>query len=247
MIPKVIHHSAPADRSTWHPVWDACLPSWYHHFPKPEYRHIMWADKSIDLFIKDNFPQYFKRYSSLKYHIMQLDFFRFGLLYVHGGIYVDMDYLCRKNFYKVFNKKVVFVGSPCHDELYQNSLMAAEPGQDIFIELMEIILRRVEETRHKPSDKENYVLSTSGPRIFFQLDETSHNDIQLLDVPSFNPGITDFESNEYNCIHLLSGMWGRDDLEEAYDQSVRHQMEYKQFGVKAYQDWRKIMVENIHI
>ena len=47
MIPKIIHQTAPADKSKWHPIWEICQNSWKENFPSPEYSYKFWNDDDL--------------------------------------------------------------------------------------------------------------------------------------------------------------------------------------------------------
>ena len=143
MIPKVIHHIAPLDEDRWHPVWDRCYPSWLQQYPEPEYQHIIWGDKEvIDNMVKSEFPQYFKKYETLR-HIMKIDLAKMVILYALGGMYVDMDFYCFENFHGDLDKPVCLAGSNHRGEIVQNGLIAAEPSHPFILENLDYIFRRI--------------------------------------------------------------------------------------------------------
>jgi mannosyltransferase OCH1-like enzyme len=52
-IPKIIHQTAPADRSKWHAIWTPCQKSWRTQFPDWEYK--MWTDEDLEDLIKTKY------------------------------------------------------------------------------------------------------------------------------------------------------------------------------------------------
>jgi len=58
--------------------------------PRWEYR--LWTDKDIDVFVDTHFPSLSSKFQALPLKIMKIDMFRYMLMYVHGGVYVDLDY-----------------------------------------------------------------------------------------------------------------------------------------------------------
>jgi len=218
MIPKIIHHSAPRSKKKWHPAWEPCLKTWYDHFPESEYEHIMWDDEKIDCFIEEKFEKYYLLYHTLPFDIQRLDLFRYFLLYEYGGIYVDMDYVCVENFYDDFRSKLVLVQSTSDREIYQNSLMASEPKNEFWLQLIEKSFQqyfkyRLVTTIEDP-EFDVYILITTGPILFTELKKEKDylfDDVQMLSVLNYNARPED--SNPYTkskCFHVLTGMWGKE-------------------------------------
>ena len=58
----------------------------------PDYEIILYDDEDMDEFIKTNFDEYiYNCYSQLNVGASKADFWRYCVLYKHGGIYLDMD------------------------------------------------------------------------------------------------------------------------------------------------------------
>lgn len=217
-IPKIIHHSAPRSKKKWHPAWEPSLETWYKHFPEPEYEHVMWDDEKIDCFIEEKFEKFYLLYHTLPFNIQRLDLFRYFLLYEYGGIYVDMDYVCRENFYDDLNSKIVLVESTSDREIYQNSLMASEPKNEFWMHLIEKSFLQYFKykivTSSNDDDYNLYVLLTTGPILFTELKKEKDylfEDVQMLDCSMYNfrhedPNLI----NKSKCFHILTGLWGHD-------------------------------------
>lgn len=56
----------------------------------PDYEYKFWTDEDNDTLIKEQFPQFYNYYLTLK-PIDKADFVRFLYVYVHGGVYADVD------------------------------------------------------------------------------------------------------------------------------------------------------------
>ena len=98
-IPKIIHQSAPADKSKWPEIWAKCQKKWKELFPAPKYEYKMWTDEDLDALMKNDFPEYYDMYKGYDQNIKRFDIARYFILHKYGGIYADMDYICFKNFY----------------------------------------------------------------------------------------------------------------------------------------------------
>lgn len=67
--------------------WQELNPGWTHNF---------LDDEGIDNFIRENFSQReFDAFQSLPLSVMKADFWRYAVLLKHGGIYADIDTMCR--------------------------------------------------------------------------------------------------------------------------------------------------------
>ena len=127
-IPKIIHQTAPGDRSKWNPIWEPCQESWITKFPDYEYK--LWTDEDLEEFIRTKYEWFYPTYMGYEQHIKRIDSARYFILYEYGGIYADMDYECLENFEselprgKLALAESKLVGNSWYDEEYQNALMA---------------------------------------------------------------------------------------------------------------------------
>jgi mannosyltransferase OCH1-like enzyme len=56
-----------------------------------DYNFIFFTDTDIEVFLKNNYPEYYKTYLLLPYKIQKIDFFRYIAVYHFGGYYFDLD------------------------------------------------------------------------------------------------------------------------------------------------------------
>lgn len=150
IVPKIIHTIAPASELKWHSVWKKCYDSWFKHFDSREFKFVMWDDdKSLENFIKKNYPEYLSFFKNIPVKVMKIDIARMLILHKHGGIYHDMDVFCYKNFYnflKLKNSKLYVVegsGDINHKnnksiEPLSNCLIASVPKNDFFIKCIQL-------------------------------------------------------------------------------------------------------------
>ena len=125
-IPRTIHQTAPNQKEKWHHIWEPCQKTWHENFKDFTYK--MWDDEAIDDFMRGRFPSFYPIFKSYSHNIYRFDVFRYFLLYEYGGIYVDMDFECVKNFFDLLpNGKVSIAESAIEGELFQNALMASPP------------------------------------------------------------------------------------------------------------------------
>ena len=210
MIPKIIHQTAPADKSRWHPIWETCQKSWKDAFPYPEYSYQFWNDDDLLELITNDFPDYLQLYNDFgKDIILKVDFARYAILYKFGGIYADMDFMCKKNFYNQLNNNLVIVESSAHNEIVQNSLMASLPGDERWLSVLENCKNYYYKFKNDyPTTKitGKYVIDITGPILLSRaLDMKT---IQMLPKQLFNPYSNSFNSNDIYTKHFGTGKWG---------------------------------------
>ncbi len=238
MIPKVVHHIAPYDVSLWHPVWDKSFPTWLEHFPRPEYRHRFWNDGyMIDGIVREEFPNQYQYYEKAR-HIMKIDIAKMVILYVHGGLYKDMDYYCYGNFHDDLNNNVCLTGSTHSGELLQNGMVATTPEHPFIKSHIDKMFNRLKSSWDDGTD--DYVKNNTGPMALsrdYNHMSHLHDEIKILNPEIYNPNVDRFYKNrtddKVKCIHLLSGIWGRKDLRSKEDMTHR------------YEGWRGIKIDDL--
>ena len=144
-VSMVVHQTAP----TWRlndlqaqlaASWYRCLPTW---------THVLWGDDDIlDLFAMhgQHDLRYFSRWARAP--VMRADLWRYLVLYMYGGLYVDTDYECIGRMAAAdalaghFGAYVVESPNKWLDGETQNSLMASAARHPLW----SAVLDRVEST-----------------------------------------------------------------------------------------------------
>ncbi len=158
-IPHIIHHmwfdkdpaksndqKPPSDR----PQYIAYVLGWKEHHS--QYKYMWWNGARINELWKDSrlrrWEQFFHK--GLKQHIEKCDFSRYALLYLHGGLYVDLDFVCQKPLTSLLRgRDILFVEEPqIHTgdidngrKRVSNGIMGAVPNHWIFPLLMDYITK----------------------------------------------------------------------------------------------------------
>lgn len=217
MIPKVIHHFAP-NEDKWHPIWKICIQSWYIHYPKDHYEHRFWNDNDVTKFVNDEYPQYKKIYDKLPLHIMKLDFARYLVIHKFGGLYVDMDMFCYKNFYQILNKNIILLEALDKKEITQNSMFGGTVNNDFYIACVENSIYEYEIYKEQLLDldindnkKIDFLVQKitscyNLSKVYYSYDKTN---IQLLDKKRFNPFILYYDDILITK-HIMTGLWGKE-------------------------------------
>ena len=221
-IPKIIHQIAPADKNKWHPFWKKCYDSWKQNFPN--YEFILWNDlEDIDNFVKKHYPQYWNLYNLLPVHIMKIDFVRLCILHKYGGIYVDMDIFCYKNFENYITKDIYFLENTTKEYTsaeWENSMMASIPNHKLFEELMKYVQTCFIHYRNSFSDEgkhwrnqqnSEFVNNTTGSGMISEAIKTLNKyfDIGVFDCEKFNNRPMSYDK-EFYTKHVHTSVWGNE-------------------------------------
>jgi hypothetical protein len=227
MIPKIIHQTAPADSSKWHPLWSRCQQSWEENFEEFEYH--LWTDEDIDDLIYTHYPQYWEMYQQFPVHIMKIDFVRFAIMHHCGGIYADMDYYCYQNFYNELTHPVYLVENPYGNDPIENSLMCSQPGHDFWIHCMDMVRQRFDCVKKNNPDllenikiisaDRNYglklrpylVFYIAGTNLIASAYRTKMNDpdVGTLSALYYNNCDISYDPS-YRARHIHTGLWGKE-------------------------------------
>ena len=233
-IPRIIHHIAPKNKDTWHPVWDRCYPTWQQHFP--DHEHMLWNDQEdIDDLVRSDYPEYWQLYQDLPVHINRIDFARLCILHKYGGIYCDMDMFCYRNFADELTHPLHVVEAPYGDEFLENALMCSEPGHEFWSDCMQLskdqFYSQVQHRQIKvPFNNDRatqFILTTvAGPNLICRVWRSWHQTGQVKTLPGVlynNHGMS--YHPEYRTKHMMTGMWGRESVQaiaSGSEKSLKH-------------------------
>lgn len=217
MIPKIIHHTAPADERQWHYIWHECRKSWMDKFPDFEFK--IWNDEDNRNLVKSDYSDFLEMYDNLPHKIMRVDFSRFCMLHKYGGFYVDMDIYCYKNFYDKLVKDIYIIESwEDWGEIVQNSLMISCKNEDFWIECMkkskefydlnDRIFKSTETLCYKSFT--DLCFNFAGPKLISQITQYYEKEVYLLPKKLFNPMV----DKQFNW--LLSNPEGNKETFEDY-------------------------------
>ena len=123
MIPKIIHQTWKNNiiPDNWVNAVESCKSK------HVDYQYIIWTDETMDDFVRSSFPDFYQTYISYKYNIQRCDAFRYLVLYVYGGIYLDMDIICKKRLDSLLIYDIVFAKSSNILSSLTNSFFMAIP------------------------------------------------------------------------------------------------------------------------
>jgi len=228
MIPKILHQVAPKDRTRWHPMWERCHPTWKNVLT--DFEHKLWSDEDeITQFVKDHYPDYYQLFLDFPVHIIRCDFIRFCLLHHFGGVYVDMDMYCYKNFYDELTNPVMIVEAPYGEEFLESSLMVSEPNHQFWIDCMEaskkqfysdVIKREIKIPFNDNLPTQYIIQSVAGPALICKVwrEWLNKNDIKTLPGVLYNNHGMSYHPN-FRTRHMMTGMWGKEAINRLEEQA----------------------------
>ena len=128
MIPKIIHQTWKTTDipDEWKDAVNSCKQI------NNEFTYILWTHETMDIFVKNNFPDFYKIYKSYKYDIQRCDAFRYLVLYKYGGVYLDMDIICKKNLNNFLHYDLVLTRSSNIEASFTNSFYMVIPNHPFF-------------------------------------------------------------------------------------------------------------------
>lgn len=100
IIPYIIHYVWISKEDPFENVqvpekYNKYLQTWFEN--NKNFEFVYWSGKDILNLISSYFPQYLNFYMKLEPNICKCDFARFAIIAVYGGVYIDLDFYCRRN------------------------------------------------------------------------------------------------------------------------------------------------------
>lgn len=198
MIPKIIHQiwiqgydKIPDELRDYHVN---CLNV------NNNFKNIFWDEtKIIDLLEKHFGKKYIDLYNYYTVFSQKADLAKYAILYVHGGIYLDMDMVCRKNLMPFLKYKLFFTTDIFYNlyRRYLTGIIGAVPKHHVFLIALETMLAR------KPYSYN--IQYSAATQLFYDTVEeyrkkTGDNDIFIVDRKYLHPcSILDDELCAYTC------------------------------------------------
>lgn len=140
MIPKIFHHIWLGNKD----IPDGCkdclkIMKELH----PDFQFILWKDNDAEIFMKNDFPEYYEKYNKLERQMMKIDYLRFFIVYKYGGIYTDLDYYMFRKYDKLDYEVVLPCSRETNDGIVEkigNCIFAAIPQHDFFKKVINTLL-----------------------------------------------------------------------------------------------------------
>ncbi|CAF4537221.1 unnamed protein product [Rotaria sp. Silwood2] len=130
-IPRIIHqtyrdiHSIPFK---WQQAMNSCRT--FHS----DYKYYFWTDKEGRRLVEKEFPCILSTYDSYPYDIQRADVIRLVVLYVYGGIYLDLDIICLKSLDQLLNYE--FILPQTKPVGLSNDFIASKPRHPFLLQVL---------------------------------------------------------------------------------------------------------------
>lgn len=167
MIPKIIYQTwktkEPNDSI------DKLRNTWINKNPEFEYEY--YDDNDIKKFIETHFDERVNKcYGRILNGSLKADFFRYCVMYIKGGLYIDIDISCEKPLTSMFNFDeihLITTTDNCrnnkNDRIYQ-AFLGGEANSAVFMNAINHICTCIETQKYKTN-----MFELSGPTIFSKL------------------------------------------------------------------------------
>ena len=191
-IPKIIH-TMWLDKNTnnniSYPIkYEKNIATFKEH--NPEFHFIFWnIDKVLQLFNHPRIIQYKHMWQNVSHHIQKCDIARYIIIYIYGGLYIDLDFYCYRNLSPLLNRNLLLIKEPLehsnnfHDPSIPkifNGFIGSIIEHPFWLDWLDYIHLSLKKTRD--------VMYTTGPanfRNFF--DQSVYMNTELLSPCSIIP------------------------------------------------------------
>lgn len=141
MIPKIIHQTYKSVDN---------LPQVYKECQDTikslheDWRYMFWTDEDMYKEVRESFPDVWPVFEKLPRKILQIDVFRYCLMWKYGGLYADLDYRFRKAFDLLDAELVLPISRQQQKGEYPtrfgNCIFASRPGHPFWKELLRDVI-----------------------------------------------------------------------------------------------------------
>lgn len=155
----------------------------------PEFEYLFFDDRGCEHFVRQHYPEYWPTFDKLPRKAQKADFFRYLAVYHHGGVYADVDSVCKTPLsnYLDFDVPSLVVGIEMSADIYKHNIrkyleeylaprqftqwaFAASPGHPMLSALLLTIHRAVSQLSQRQlaelSASPRFVLELTGPIAF---------------------------------------------------------------------------------
>lgn len=197
MIPKKLHFTYKTDDLP--KIYQENLARWKDFCPDWEIYY--YSNEKVYEFFNEYFPKYSEEIAKIKHGVVLADLFRYAVLYIHGGMYSDIDTIPLKRIpkkwldmesvlgYEYQPSKYLCMTIPSYskDTLCQWSFLSRK-GHPLFKEVLENCIAKLKEKNFKFALAKE-ILETTGPILFTEVSEKYLLDpkVLVLDMDVFAP------------------------------------------------------------
>lgn len=163
MIPKIIWQTHEDSFETLPNYVVDAINSWKEKNPNWDYKYFNSKDRSK--FILSEFgKEWFEIYNSCIFGAMKADVWKYLIIYKYGGMYTDIDYLCKKPIDGwVLDDYSIVVGMDEEPNEIACHTFAAEPNNIFLKSILDVVKENIKTIDYK---KDFFSYHATGPTAF---------------------------------------------------------------------------------
>jgi mannosyltransferase OCH1-like enzyme len=171
----------------------------------PNWNYVLLTDADNDKIVKENFPDFYQTYISFKYPIQRADAIRYCVLYLYGGIYLDLDYICNKSFDTItLNADVGLIKSNNTPGIFTNSFLVSKRFSSFWLKALEEMKKEL--PWYKKLLKHTEIMYSTGPLMINNLAKT--NTVENLKDIQTPCNVCNIKSCEYSNNYYITPIDG---------------------------------------
>lgn len=202
-----------------------------------KWNYILWDDLKIIKLLRTN-DKLLNTYYKLEYLHQKVDFARYVILYIYGGIYIDIDAYAIKSLDKLvdLHKKYKLIVSKLRINNFEKLILGSEINNGIIIAhkksivLLDLI-KSIIETPHCKfyQNKIMCINSVTGPNRFSRIINKYvkyENEVLILDNDYFEPCNLDIckETKNTYIVHIHEGSWYSSTLKNVFELYLKNKI-----------------------
>jgi mannosyltransferase OCH1-like enzyme len=172
-----------------------------------DWKYVLLSDEDNLQIVKKNFPDFLPYYINFKYNIQRADAIRYMILYLNGGVYIDLDYEAIKPFGSIILDKDKEVGliKSSNIDCITNSFLCSSKGANFW-------LKCIEEMK-KPNKwyyftKHFKIMCSTGPIMIDRVYNKNKDKVQILEI-TVPCNICNINNCEYDKKYFLRAIHGQ--------------------------------------
>ena len=171
-----------------------------------DWKYVLLSDDDNLAIVKKNFPDFLPYFINFKYNIQRADAIRYMVLYLYGGVYIDLDYQAIKPFDKIILEKDKEVGliKSSNIDCITNSFLCSHKGAKFWLECIEEMKKSYKWwyfTKHLK------IMCSTGPLMINKIYKKNMDKSQLLEI-TVPCSVCNIDECAYNKKYFLRGIRG---------------------------------------
>jgi len=147
----------------------------------PDYEYKLFTDEDNRNIVINYFPDFLEYYDNFEYNIQRADAIRYMILYLYGGIYLDLDYICNRSFNELILEKPIGLNRSINQSWsFTNSIMICTvKSHPMWLECLRQMKKK---TPFFIRGKHLKVMASTGPIMLTRTTRKFKKDIQILEI-----------------------------------------------------------------